>query len=210
MFLCQRLPGARSSIVSAASALRLSLGRRFGRPLRQDRVHLVAFLPRRRLGDRHLRQVVDQPLQNAPADLRVRHFASAEEDRRLDLVAVGQEALDVLLLELVVVLVDLRPELDFLDLDDLLVLLGLPGALLFLVLVAPEVHDAADRRVRRCRNLHEVEPLLPRDGQRLLRRHDAQLLPGVVDDADFADPDAFVDPDAVFPPRAAVESDKTS
>jgi hypothetical protein len=44
----------------------------------------------------------------------VRHFTAAEEDRRLDLVAVGQEALDVLLLEVVVVLVDLRSELDLL------------------------------------------------------------------------------------------------
>jgi hypothetical protein len=31
-------------------------------------------------------------------------------------------------------------------------------------------------------NFHQVEPLLPGDRQRLLRRHDAQLLPGVVDD----------------------------
>ena len=71
-------------------------------------MHLVAFLPRHRFRDRHVRQFVDQPLQDAPADLRVRHLAAAEEDRRLHLVAVGQEALDVLLLELVVVLVDLR------------------------------------------------------------------------------------------------------
>src|SRR6185295_13419589 len=35
-------------------------------PLRQYRVHLIAFLPRRGLGDRHLGQVLDQPLENAP------------------------------------------------------------------------------------------------------------------------------------------------
>ena len=51
-------------------------------------------------------------------------------------------------------------------------------------------------------DLDQVEPLLPRDGQRLRRRHDAQLLSRVVDDADFADPDAFVDAHAVVTSRA--------
>src|SRR6185436_2045847 len=133
---------------------------------------------------------------------------AAEEDRRLDLVAVLEEALDVLLLELVVVLVDLGPELDLLDLDDLLVLLGLPGALLFLVLIAPEVHDPAHRRVGRGRYFHQVEPFLPGNRERLLRRHDSQLLPGVVDDPHLADPDPFIHPRAVFPTRASVESDR--
>jgi hypothetical protein len=60
------------------------------------------------------------------------------------------------------VFVDLRPELDFLDLDLFLVLLGLPGALLLQVLEAPVVHDAADGRHGRGRDLDEVEPLLAR------------------------------------------------
>ena len=77
-------------------------------------MHLIAFLPRRGLGDRHLRQLLNQALEDPPPDLGMRHLAPAEEDRRLDLVPVGQEALDVLLLELVVVLVDLRSEFDFL------------------------------------------------------------------------------------------------
>ena len=122
------------------------------------------------------RQFLDQPLENPAADFRVRHLAAAEEDRRLHLVAVLEEALDVLLLELVIVLVHLRTELDLLDLDDLLVLPRLARALLLLVLVLPEVHDAADRRHGRRRDLDQVEPLLLGDGQGLRRRHDAELL----------------------------------
>ena len=86
-------------------------------------------------------------------------------------------------------------------------LLGLPGALLLLVLIAPEVHDAADRRHRRRGDLDQVEALLSRDGQRLLRRHDAELRARVVDDADLANPDPFVYPRAVVPPRASIKSD---
>ena len=84
-----------------------------------------------------------------------------------------------------------------------------PRPLLFLVLVIPEVHDSADRRD--CAvgdDLDQVEPLLPGDGQRLLGRHDAELLAGVVDDANFAHADPLVDPRAVVTAWAgAIESD---
>src|SRR5207237_8738165 len=155
----------------------------------------------------HLRQLLAPALEDPPPDLGMRHLAPAEEDRCLDLVPIGQEALDVLLLELVIVLVDLRPELDFLDLDDLLVLFGRALPLLFMVLVAPEIHDAADRRRRRCRNLHEVQPLLPRNRQCLRRRHDAELFTRFIYVPGCPDPDAFVHPRATVTPRAAVECD---
>src|SRR5690349_8674476 len=180
-----------------------------GRALREDRVHLVAFLARRRFRHRHLGQLLDQPLQDAPPDLRMRHLPAAEENRRLHLVPFSQEALDVLLLELIVVLVDLRAEFDFLHLDDLLVLLGRPRALLLLVLVPPEIHDAAHRRVGGRRNLDEVEPLLARDRERLRGRHDPELRAVLVDHADLTDPDAFVDPRAVVAPRTAIKSYKS-
>jgi hypothetical protein len=102
--------------------------------LRQDRVHLIAFLRGAVSAMATSVKSSNQPLENAPSDLGMRHLAPAEEDRRLDLVAVSKEAFDVLLLELIVVLVHLGTKLDLFDLDDLLVLLGLPRALLFLVL----------------------------------------------------------------------------
>jgi hypothetical protein len=113
----------------------------------------------------------------------------------------------VLLLELVIVLVDLRPEFDFLDLDHFLVLARFARPLLFLVLVFPEVHDAADRRHGRRRDLDQIEPLLLGNGQGLRRRHDAELRARVVDHADLADPDAFVDPYAIVAAGTSVKSD---
>src|ERR1700722_10685331 len=178
------------------------------RPARQDRVHLVAFHPWHRLSDRHLGQLVDEPLQNAAADLRVRHLAAAEEDGGLDLVAFLEEALDLLLLELIIVLVDLRAKLDLLDLDHLLVTPGLPRALLLLVLVLAEVHDPADGRDGSRGDFDQVEPFLLGDGQRLRRWHDTELLAGIVDHADLPDADALVDSRAVVTAGTAIESDK--
>src|SRR4029453_18971844 len=43
--------------------------------LREDRVHLVPFLPRGRLGDGHLGEVFDQPLEDPPPDPGVGHLA---------------------------------------------------------------------------------------------------------------------------------------
>src|SRR5262249_38633808 len=119
-----------------------------------------------------------------------------------------EEALDVLLLELVVVLVDLGPELDLLDLDHLLVLSRLARALLLLVLVLAEIHDSANRRHGGGRDFDEVEAFLLRNGQRLGRRHDAQLLAVVVDDANFAHANPFVHACAIVAPWASVECDK--
>src|SRR5690606_27618604 len=73
--------------------------------------------------------------------------------------------------------------------------------------ILAEVHDPAHGRDGRRGNLHEVEPLAPRQLQGLRRRHDAELCAGFVDDTNFAHPDAFVRPDAVVSSWAAIVSD---
>src|SRR5688572_14788611 len=175
-------------------------------PPGQDDVHLVAFLPRHRLGHGLVAEVRDQSLQDAAPDFRVRHLAAAEEDRRLHLVAVREEAFDVLPLEVVIMLVDLGAELDLLHLDHALVLLRLAGSFLLLVLVFAEVHDSAHRRHGSRRDLDQVEPLLTRDGDRLRRRHDPELLAGFVDHANFTNPDALVGADTVVTSGRTIES----
>ena len=81
---------------------------------------------------------------------------------------------------------------------------------LFLVLVLAEVHDPADRRNSRRRNFHQVESLLLGDRERLRRRHDAELLAGVVDHADFTDADSFVHAHAIVAAGSSLECDKAS
>ena len=136
---------------------------------------------------------------------------SRPRKRRLDLVAFFDEPLNVVLLELVIVLVDLGPELDLLHLDDVLVPLRFARALLLLVLILPVVHDPADRGNGRGGDLHQVEPFLSGDCQGLRRRHDAELLTRVVNHADFTDANAFVDAEPVVAAAGAIaiESDRS-
>ena len=90
-------------------------------------------------------EIFDEALEDVPTDIRVSHLASPEEDRRLDLVTLGNDTFDVSFLEIVIVLVYFRAKLDLLELYRFLVFSRLPLALLLLVVVPPIVHDAAHR-----------------------------------------------------------------
>src|SRR5262249_675082 len=77
-----------------------------------------------------------------------------------------------------------------------------------LILVAAEVHDAADRRVCRGRKLDEGETLLTRDRERLRRGHDAERPSPLPSPPAFPNPGGFLAPPPGIPPRAVVENDK--
>src|SRR5690606_6810053 len=79
------------------------------------------------------------------------------------------------------------------DLDLVLLLARRPRLSRLLVLELAVVHDADDRRPRRRRDFHEVEAIALCCRERLLHRHDPQLLSVRCDDADRADPDLPVD-----------------
>ena len=92
-----------------------------------------------------------------------------------------QEALDVALLGVVVVLGDLRAELDLADRDLLLVLAGGLLLLRLLVLVLGVVEHAADRRARLGGDLDQVEVALLRVGERVGGLDDPDLLAVLAD-----------------------------
>ena len=108
------------------------------------------------LGDRSglFLDLVEEPY----AELLVGHLAAAEAQRHLDLVAFLEEAADRFHLHLVVVGVDVRPHLDFLDFDRLLLLARLGGLLLALIFEAAVVENFGDRRDRIGGDFDEVEP----------------------------------------------------
>ena len=107
------------------------------------------------LGDR--RGLGPHALQEPEADILVRHFAAAKAQRHLDLVAFVEETADRAHLHFVVVVVDARPQFDFLDLHHLLTLARLRGLFLLEKAVFAEIEDLADRRGRVGDDFDQVE-----------------------------------------------------
>src|SRR5271169_2233452 len=153
---------------------------------RQDGVERIALHARPELDDPLVADVLDQPFEDLPSQVGVRHFPAAEEYGGLHLVAVFQEAQHVVLFELIIVLVHVDAELHFLDGDDLLMLLGRAFLFFLFVDVLAEIHDSAHRRLRRRRYLYQVKVLFPGQLERFEGLQDADLLAFVVDHAHFA------------------------
>src|SRR4029077_9724375 len=133
------------------------------------------------------------------------HLAAAEHDRDLDLVLALEEALDVTLLGVVVVLRDLRAELDLTNRDLLLMLAGGLELLRLLVLVLGVVEHTADGRTGLGGDLDEVEIALLRVPERVRSLHHADLAAVLADQAHFRHADTVVDPCLVTLRRAPVE-----
>ena len=88
----------------------------------------------------------------------MRHFAATETQGDLYLVAVFQKLEHAAHLDFVIVGIGVRAELDFLDLDDLLLLACFGFFFLGLVFELAKVHDLADRRNGIRRNLYQIKP----------------------------------------------------
>src|SRR5690606_31172925 len=97
---------------------------------RQHHNHLAPFRARAGLDLGELVHLVPDLVEQFEPKLLVRHLAAAEPHGDLDLVALAQELLDRAHLHVVVVIIDIGPELDLLDLDDLLLLARLRRLLL--------------------------------------------------------------------------------
>ena len=109
------------------------------------------------------------------------------------------------LLGLVVVVRDLRPQLDLAHVDLLLVPARGLGLLLLLVLVLRVVEHAADRRAGLGGHLDQVEVALLRVAQRLVARDDADLVAVLADQPHLRNADALVDAGLVALGRAPIE-----
>jgi len=176
---------------------------------RDDRMQDCAFHARHEFHYTHLADITDKAVDDVIAEIAVSHLAAAETKTRLDLVAALQKLDGLILFGLVVVLIHGDRELDFLDDDNLLLLLGGAFGLFLLVEKAAVVLNAADRGNGVRRNLDEIEPALASDFERFERSKDSHLFAVFVDHADFAGANAIVDADKRLS-RAFIECDGTS
>jgi hypothetical protein len=96
-------------------------------------------------------------------------------------------------LGLEVMLFDARAEFDFLELDHMLLFLGLTSHLGLLELVLPEVHDSDDRRTSKWCDFDEIETELLRSAQCRINIHDSKLGAVVAYDTKWRETDLTID-----------------
>src|SRR5665213_1555048 len=123
----------------------------------------------------------------------MRHFAAAEAQRDLDLVALVEEALHLLHLGVVVVVIDRRAHLDLLDLDDLLLLARFGGFFLLFVFELAVVHQFDDGRLGFRGYLDEVEAFFFRDRAAFVETDLAVFVAVVSDQKNGAREDLLID-----------------
>ena len=156
--------------------------------------HGPAFHSRRLFDDAVRPELIGELIEERFAEIRVGHLAPPKEDRQLDLVSGVEELRGLPAFGLEVMVVDLGPDADLFQLDDVLVAAGLA---LFATLLVPKlavVHKPADGRHRIGRHLDQVESTLARHLERVKCWNDPDLLAVLVDQPDLTNPDALVDP----------------
>ena len=148
---------------------------------------------RRHLHHSDFSHLFGNPLHQPEAEFWMGDLSTTEHDGHFNLVALLKKPQGVSDFDLKVVILSLGSHLDFFDIDTRRLLLGLCGTLARLVLVLAVIHDAADRRVRVGRNLHEIEPSLFRCKQSLADAHNTKHFPCVDDDTDFLGSNGAID-----------------
>src|SRR5690554_5436680 len=121
------------------------------------------------------------------------HFAAAESQGYLGFVTLIEELDKVAQLDLIVPFLRPWTKLDFLDLNDLLILPG--SSLLFLLLedVLAVIHDSANRRLCIGGDFNQVELGLLSGGHGFLNGHDTDLFIFSANQAHFPRRDVLVD-----------------
>ena len=163
---------------------------------REQREQDVCFHPRPEFHLRVLGDFVQQARHLGAAHVLVSHFAAAMKYHRLHFVPLAEEADDLILPHLKIVLGGGRTELYFLDVRTFLVLFRFMRFFVLLVEELPVVDELADRRHSRRRDFHNVQAGIPRRLHRVEQGHHSKLIPCVVDHADFASANALVHPQA--------------
>ena len=161
----------------------------------------IALLPRAKLHDAAVPDIADQPLENLPSQAGARHFAAAKKDRGFHFVAFIEKTQNVVLFGVVIVVIHVDAKFYFLDGDCLLVFLGFALFLFLLVEILPVIHDAANRGLRRGRNLDQIQVLFAGQPQRFVGRHDADLLAFIIYHANFACANALIGADKTLVDR---------
>src|SRR5882762_6659816 len=137
------------------------------------------------------------------AHFLVRHFATAMKNHGAHFMAFPQEANDLILANLVIVLRGGRPKLYFLELRATTALALLMRLFVLLVKEFAIVGDLANRRICGGRNFHQIESPFARHTNCFVRLHHSKLGTLLINHPDFARPNPLIYAGAVALPEAA-------
>ena len=180
---------------------RAFLDRRLERPLarrRQQNAHHAAFHARRALGDGDVLERVAHAQQLLAAEVLIRHLAAAEAEQKLHPVAGLEELARLADLAVDVAVIGTVAEAELLDGGDGGLLLRLVLFLVLLILELAVVENTAHRWLGLGGDLDQVELRLLREANRLVDRHDADLLTSSADQTDLRGADLAIDSVCLF------------
>src|SRR5579883_2272492 len=120
------------------------------------------------------------------------HLASAKAQRDLHLVAFLEELSNRSHFYKIIVLVDVRPQFDFLDLNGLLFFPCLGRFFLSLEFIFSKIHDLANRDFSSHCNFDEIEASLLGPSQCVTLADGAMIFPILIDELNVASDDRFV------------------
>jgi len=121
------------------------------------------------------------------------HLTSAETNGNLHLIALFQELLRILALDLEIVIADVGRQPDFFDFHGLLFLTGFFFFLFLIKLVLGEIHQFAYRRLGAGSNHYQIQILFDGHVHGILSRNNTYLRAILVNESDFSFTNLFVD-----------------
>ncbi len=150
--------------------LRSSLDHGFYRA--NQNVGIPPFHSRRAIHSTKRRQIFGKAEQQFPAQIGMGNLASTKLHNSFHAITLLQKPDRMILLEVVIVIVSVGSELQFLHLHDMLLFLGVVLLLLHLILVLAVVDRFSDRRHSGWRYQHQIQAQILRLPDGGLSRHD--------------------------------------
>ena len=156
---------------------------------RDDHDQASPFHARGILDCARVSQFCDDRIHERSTHLLIRHLTTSVRQEDFGLVTIGQKAFNLSNLDLQVMLISPRAQLNFLHLRRFLMAPVLMVLLAQLELVFPVVHNAAHGRHRCGRDLDKVVAIFLCLFERIRREENAELFTFRTDHPDFAHPD---------------------
>src|SRR6267142_1020590 len=169
----------------------------------QQRDQDVAFHARHGFNLAVFADFAQQARHLGAAHFLVRHFAAAMKNHGAHFMTFSEEANDLILANLIIVLRGGRPKLYFLELRATTALALLMRLIILLVKEFAVVGDLANRRICGGRNFHQIESPFARHTNCFVRLQQDRKSTRLINHPDFARPNPLIYAGAVALPEAA-------